>query len=102
MEFYEQMEKNGQLKPGLRPDERRGWLYNRQTPEGQWEARYCSITILKFSVGDSFELFDQKFLSLVYQDSVSVLTCKKKKNQVKMIVLHWSQSCCTLSCLYDD
>nr|XP_022339400.1 msx2-interacting protein-like isoform X3 [Crassostrea virginica] len=44
VEFYEQMEKNGQLKPGLRPDERRGWLYNRQAPEGQWEASYDNRT----------------------------------------------------------
>ncbi|XP_056009969.1 uncharacterized protein LOC125649803 isoform X3 [Ostrea edulis] len=39
-EFYQQMEKNGQLKPGLHPDERRGWMFNRQTSEGQWEASY--------------------------------------------------------------
>jgi hypothetical protein len=44
------MEKNGQLKPGLHPDERRGWMFNRQTSEGQWEARYLLIKL-------SFTLF---------------------------------------------
>lgn len=79
MEFYEQMEKNGQLKPGLRPDERRGWLYNRQTPEGQWEARYCPITILIQSVillNCSIRIFFYRSI----RDSVSALTCKEKKN----------------------
>ncbi|XP_061196466.1 msx2-interacting protein-like [Saccostrea echinata] len=52
-EFYEQMEKNGQLKAGLRPDERRGWMYNRQTAEGQWEASYDNrpANFFKFSPG---------------------------------------------------
>lgn len=102
MEFYEQMEKNGQLKPGLRPDERRGWLYNRQTPEGQWEARYCPIMILIQSVillNCSIRIFFHRSI----RDSVSALTCKEKKiSKVKIIVLHWSLSCCTLSCLYGD